>query len=1285
MNISNDKSSIPTQLFAPYHFGNQSSTPRRPSNDFPMFTASPRRPSSSHSTTSTSPPSSKSARRFLGFGSPSSATAKAATIATMSVAPNAAASSSQIWSGRNSSAPVLDGIAQPDVRAAGDGPLRRSSNAKEDTNKVVGDSGESGLVATARVMPRLVPQPQQQNQQRLSTAYLLDKELPRLPERPLPPIVTGDASPVQEDLPNASQLRLMSSSPLMPATTSTPPVITHEVDLSNSAGPSNVSPRLLPSHLTITPSSPTVPPSPLQSHLPSSFARPNPSTSLRPNSTITFALPALSDGERSVSGSLNDPSPTSSSVVTEHRSQLRRARSFLSPPGDRPTASSDTEAAGKATPKRRLSIGPGLFGALNATATDTKGKGKEKDDGSQNVTPEGKTVTRKSSFWTRRRMRVDSSPSTTQSPTPSPQYPPFPYASGQSNPAINGAAMSRETLPSAHTRQRSHSFTSPRLSNAPSLPALNPSSPLIFESFGIGGSLVTEREQEHPPRKTTRRLLPRRLSRDRPDERRGSIDSQRRLRLKAGCSSDVTLTYTTSPPADLPASPSSPFFSSFAERPSTSSSRKTAKGGPYPEEPDSPRGRSWEAFRDSVTIHEGRPTTFSSPAVGGSGSASVTPKFDSMPSSTSRSPSLKGYVTFRRRSSSLRATAVAAAGYASNASSSAEVQTVMAPGQDRQVNGEVGLYTPIWSSSSASTPTTSEAPPSFSSPSQSATVTRTPSTASNSSSKASRTNRFSGRRRSNTTVLGIGNKSQPPLLRRLSQHFFSSTHLPTSASPSSPPVPLPRHDSVAMLSSSSISSPGTTCQRTSAAGRNSSLDRGSATTTATPNASACSTLGPNAIPPSGLNGIRPKPRMAEGETPDGYLKRLIETVSKAELATILASSNDSFHSSALRVLLSRFDFTSDPLDVALRKLLMDLSLPKETQQIDRVMEAFAKQYEECNPGLFISDDHPYILAFSLMMLHTDAFNRSNKRKMTKQDYIRNTRLTGVPTEVLDCFYDNIVFAPFIFVEDPLDFNGQRGLIPEGTPVLSGIAGASPAATPLGSSGSGLFGPAKIDPYFLITQRLLIPLRGEVEKEVPQANPFLYTGTAGAWNERKLQSAFAEAESMKMTSPANRRRATPLTVFGSPEVLPSDADDEVLLKVTKFGVLGRKEDLLEGGRRSANRKWKEWSVLLTGSQMLFFRDPALADQVYFQQPSVQEEKPSASAATSVTRSIPAQPDEILSVKDAIALYDTTYTKYFHTFRFVMPNGRQFLMHAPSEYAMNEWIALINYASAFKTAG
>ena len=95
-----------------------------------------------------------------------------------------------------------------------------------------------------------------------------------------------------------------------------------------------------------------------------------------------------------------------------------------------------------------------------------------------------------------------------------------------------------------------------------------------------------------------------------------------------------------------------------------------------------------------------------------------------------------------------------------------------------------------------------------------------------------------------------------------------------------------------------------------------------------------------------------------------------------------------------------------------------MSLPKETQQIDRVVEAFAVRYEQCEPGLFkdkgklylaqgmimLMIDNTYVVAFSMMMLHTDAFNKHNKNKMSKADYVRNTRMEGVSPLVLEVCY-----------------------------------------------------------------------------------------------------------------------------------------------------------------------------------------------------------------------------------------------------------------------------------------
>lgn len=70
--------------------------------------------------------------------------------------------------------------------------------------------------------------------------------------------------------------------------------------------------------------------------------------------------------------------------------------------------------------------------------------------------------------------------------------------------------------------------------------------------------------------------------------------------------------------------------------------------------------------------------------------------------------------------------------------------------------------------------------------------------------------------------------------------------------------------------------------------------------------------------------------------------------------------------------MAQFDFTHHALDVALRKLLMHMSLPKETQQIDRVIEAFANRYEQCEPGLFESKGTSWYIA--------DPLDRADQRR-----------------------------------------------------------------------------------------------------------------------------------------------------------------------------------------------------------------------------------------------------------------------------------------------------------------
>ena len=72
------------------------------------------------------------------------------------------------------------------------------------------------------------------------------------------------------------------------------------------------------------------------------------------------------------------------------------------------------------------------------------------------------------------------------------------------------------------------------------------------------------------------------------------------------------------------------------------------------------------------------------------------------------------------------------------------------------------------------------------------------------------------------------------------------------------------------------------------------------------------------------------------------------------IASAMSKSGDQFSLAVLRSHMRSFSFFGDPMDMALRKLLMEATLPKETQQIDRVIQGFADRYHECNPGIFAS-------------------------------------------------------------------------------------------------------------------------------------------------------------------------------------------------------------------------------------------------------------------------------------------------------------------------------------------
>ena len=428
------------------------------------------------------------------------------------------------------------------------------------------------------------------------------------------------------------------------------------------------------------------------------------------------------------------------------------------------------------------------------------------------------------------------------------------------------------------------------------------------------------------------------------------------------------------------------------------------------------------------------------------------------------------------------------------------------------------------------------------------------------------------------------------------------------------------------------------------------------------------------------------PQRQDGDTPAKYLVRLEEAVSRGVVATILSKSDDEFSKNVLRSYMRGFGFFGYPLDMSIRKLLMEVELPKETQQIDRVLQSFANRYHECNPGVYASPgmniisifklsshvvlDEAYFIALSILILHTDVFNKNNKHKMQKTDYVKNAKGQGVAEEILECFYDNISYTPFIHVEDDVDINGERVSAHRSR---KGIF-AKPSNDPLKKPSR-----EPVDPYTLILDNKLESLRPSLKDVMNLEDPYNYLGTCTSLNLADLHKTFFKSGVLQILSSRSRPEA-----FMSPETManPAVAHPGVVdIKTTKVGILWRKDMK----KKKARSPWQEWGAILTGSQLYFFRNTAWIKSLMHQYDTHHK---LGFAGAPVIFKPPLEhfkPEVLMSTEDAVALVDSTYKKHKNAFIFVRHGGFEETFLADNEADANDWLAKLNYASAFRSAG
>ena len=100
------------------------------------------------------------------------------------------------------------------------------------------------------------------------------------------------------------------------------------------------------------------------------------------------------------------------------------------------------------------------------------------------------------------------------------------------------------------------------------------------------------------------------------------------------------------------------------------------------------------------------------------------------------------------------------------------------------------------------------------------------------------------------------------------------------------------------------------------------------------------------------------------------------------------------NSQILKQYVASFNMQELRIDVALRNVLECFRIPGEAQKIDRVVDTFAKVYYSQNTGsMFANEDAVFILAFSIVMLHTDRHSRSiaENKRMTEEQFVKNVR------------------------------------------------------------------------------------------------------------------------------------------------------------------------------------------------------------------------------------------------------------------------------------------------------
>ena len=408
------------------------------------------------------------------------------------------------------------------------------------------------------------------------------------------------------------------------------------------------------------------------------------------------------------------------------------------------------------------------------------------------------------------------------------------------------------------------------------------------------------------------------------------------------------------------------------------------------------------------------------------------------------------------------------------------------------------------------------------------------------------------------------------------------------------------------------------------------------------------------------------PERVEGESAGKYYSRVEEVIPKRAIALLLSKSADAFNVDVLRSLLRTFKFYEEPLDISLRKFLWEMDISGEAQQIERIIDAFAERYQECNPHIFDDFEQVSFISFSLVILHSDLYNKNNKHKMQRHEYQKNSGGHGIEDEILGYLYDNIQYTEFIQQEvNEEDSDGK------GRPKLRRFRSRAHTGT----------SDSRSDPYeFIIDPELKLDvLRPSLKNVLNLDDTYNYLGPHGRIDIAKIREAFARPGILHLISARSRPEAYASASTTSNPLEASQGQGVVEISVVKIGIIWRKDPK----KRKTQRPWQPWIALLTQSQLYIFRNSGWIRNLLEKWEAHQKHPERRLVMTPYIEDF--KPDLSVRTVNAVALFDSSYDRHKNAFVLSRRDDSfEEIFLADNESDLHDWLGKINCASTFTTA-